>query len=92
MVISERRNYLVGGIYIGAGVAMIILGLDGWIADSDILRTLTLVLQGTDSESVLSFVRTLSTVLLLVAIGGVAFLIYGVAWLARREGWFTSKP
>ncbi len=92
MVISERRNYLVGGIYIGAGAVMIILGLDGWIANSDILGTLSPVLEGTRYESLLSFVGTLSTVLLLVAIGGLAFLIYGVAWLARRERWFTSKP
>ncbi len=92
MVISERRSYLIGGIYIGAGVVMIILGIDGWIANSDLLATLNPVLKGTNYSTILSFLDALSTVFLFVAIGGLVFLIYGIVWLARREGWFTSKP
>lgn len=86
MVISERRTYLIGGIYIGAGVVMIILGLDGSIVNNDLFSTLRPILQGSDYSSVLSFLSTLTTVYLLIAAAGFLFLIYGIIGLARRRG------
>jgi hypothetical protein len=90
-MISERRTYLIGGIYIGAGVVMIILGLDGWVVNHDLLATLSPILQGTGYNSVLSFLDTLTMIFLLVAVGGFLFLIYGVVGLFRRGRWFAPR-